>query len=204
MATAATTIHKALIASPRRKATTPRAHAPTIASTSQGRWRSRLLLFFIFIFQPGWTERTASPSLALLASKTSPLRWSRALPRKKTVKKSEIKARGWRRATIFLPTEELTMSEQPSDRRRFRRIAFDARTTLAQNGWNWPVQLVDLSLKGLLVQRPEDWQGHRAELFDVDIRLDPQAHIKMQVRLTHDDDGQLGFVCEHIDLESIS
>lgn len=96
------------------------------------------------------------------------------------------------------------MSEQPSDRRRFRRIAFDARTTLAQNGWNWPVQLVDLSLKGLLVQRPEYWQGNRAELFDVDIRLDPQAHIKMQVRLTHDDDGQLGFVCEHIDLESIS
>ncbi|UXV19010.1 PilZ domain-containing protein [Pseudomonas fluorescens] len=96
------------------------------------------------------------------------------------------------------------MSEQPSDRRRFRRIAFDARTTLAQNGWNWPVQLVDLSLKGLLVQRPEDWQGNRAELFDVDIRLDPQAHIKMQVRLSHDDDGQLGFVCEHIDLESIS
>lgn len=96
------------------------------------------------------------------------------------------------------------MSEQPSDRRRFRRIAFDARTTIAQNGWNWPVQLVDLSLKGLLVQRPDDWQGNRAEAFDVDIRLDPQAHIKMQVKLAHDEHGQLGFVCENIDLESIS
>lgn len=96
------------------------------------------------------------------------------------------------------------MSEQPSDRRRFRRIAFDARTTIAQDGWNWPVQLVDLSLKGLLVQRPDDWQGNRAEAFDVDIRLDPQAHIKMQVKLAHDEHGQLGFVCEHIDLESIS
>ena len=96
------------------------------------------------------------------------------------------------------------MSEQPSDRRRFRRIAFDARTSIAQNGWNWPVQLVDLSLKGLLVQRPEDWKGNKALPFDVDIRLDPQAHIKMQVRLAHDDHGQLGFVCEHIDLESIS
>ncbi|WP_242171685.1 MULTISPECIES: PilZ domain-containing protein [unclassified Pseudomonas] len=96
------------------------------------------------------------------------------------------------------------MSEQSSDRRRFRRIAFDARTTIAQDGWNWPVQLVDLSLKGLLVQRPDDWQGNRAEAFDVDIRLDPQAHIKMQVKLAHDEHGQLGFVCEHIDLESIS
>ena len=96
------------------------------------------------------------------------------------------------------------MSEHPSDRRRFRRIAFDARTTIAQAGWNWPVQLVDLSLKGLLVQRPDDWRGNRAEPFDVEIRLDPQAHIKMQVRLAHDDHGQLGFVCEHIDLDSIS
>ncbi len=96
------------------------------------------------------------------------------------------------------------MSEQPSDRRRFRRIAFDARTTIAQAGWNWPVQLVDLSLNGLLVQRPDDWRGNRAEPFDVEIRLDPQAHIKMQVRLAHDDHGQLGFVCEHIDLDSIS
>ncbi|WP_456025945.1 PilZ domain-containing protein [Pseudomonas capeferrum] len=96
------------------------------------------------------------------------------------------------------------MNEQSSDRRHFRRIAFDARTTIAQNGWNWPVQLVDVSLKGLLVQRPDDWQGNRTELFDVDIRLDPQAHIKMQVKLAHDDHGQLGFVCEHIDLDSIS
>ena len=96
------------------------------------------------------------------------------------------------------------MSEQSSDRRRFRRIAFDARTTIAQDSWNWPVQLVDLSLKGLLVQRPEDWRGNRAEPFEVDIRLDPEAHIKMQVKQAHDDHGQLGFVCEHIDLESIS
>lgn len=96
------------------------------------------------------------------------------------------------------------MSEQPSDRRRFRRIAFDARTTIAQNGWNWPVQLLDVSLKGLLVQRPDDWRGQRSSPFDVDIHLDKTTHVRMQVRQAHDDHGQLGFVCEHIDLESIS
>ncbi|MDY0834621.1 PilZ domain-containing protein [Pseudomonas sp. SED1] len=96
------------------------------------------------------------------------------------------------------------MSEQPSDRRRFRRIAFDAKTELTQDGHVWSVQLVDLSLKGLLVQRPQDWQGHRYESFDVDIHLDAETEVKMQVRLTHDDHGQLGFVCEHIDLDSIS
>ena len=96
------------------------------------------------------------------------------------------------------------MSDQPSDRRRFRRIAFDAKTELKQNGQQWPVQLVDLSLKGLLVQKPAPWLGKGDEPFDVDIHLDAQTDVSMQVRLTHDDQGQLGFVCEHIDLDSIS
>ena len=96
------------------------------------------------------------------------------------------------------------MTQHASDRRRFRRIAFDAKTELRQNGWELPVKLVDLSLKGLLVERPADFKGNKALPFDVDIRLDPKAHIKMQVRLTHEDHGQLGFVCQHIDLDSIS
>ncbi|MEO8492705.1 PilZ domain-containing protein [Pseudomonas sp.] len=96
------------------------------------------------------------------------------------------------------------MTEQPSDRRRFRRIAFDAKTELRQNGQEWPVQLVDLSLKGLLVQRPSPWLGDGADPFDVDIHLDADTDVQMQVRLTHDVHGQLGFVCEHIDLDSIS
>ncbi|SDV12466.1 PilZ domain-containing protein [Pseudomonas mucidolens] len=96
------------------------------------------------------------------------------------------------------------MSEQQSDRRRFRRIAFDAKTELQQNGQEWSVQLVDLSLKGLLVRRPSPWLGKDAEPFDVDIHLDDDTDVQMQVRLTHDDHGQLGFVCEHIDLDSIS
>ena len=96
------------------------------------------------------------------------------------------------------------MTEQPSDRRRFRRIAFDAKTEIRQNGWELPVKLVDLSLKGLLLEQPEGWKGNKALPFEVDIRLDPKAHIKMQVRLTHEHHGQLGFVCQHIDLDSIS
>lgn len=96
------------------------------------------------------------------------------------------------------------MTEHPSERRRFRRIAFDATAELRQNGSEWPVTLVDLSLKGLLVERPDGWKGNKALPFDVDIRLDQKTHIKMQARLTHEEHGQLGFVCKHIDLDSIS
>ncbi|WLI05952.1 PilZ domain-containing protein [Pseudomonas sp. FP597] len=96
------------------------------------------------------------------------------------------------------------MTDHPSDRRCFRRIAIDAKTELRQNGHEWSVKLNDLSLKGLSIKRPEPWKGNKALPFEVDIRLDPKAHIKMQVKLTHEDDDQLGFVCKEIDLDSIS
>ncbi|MGB5830318.1 MAG: PilZ domain-containing protein [Pseudomonas mandelii] len=95
------------------------------------------------------------------------------------------------------------MSELPADRRRFKRIAFDARTELSQGEFTWPVKLIDLSLKGLLIEKPEPWLGNPDKHFLVDIHLNEDVEIKMDVMLTHDDHGQLGFVCKHISLESI-
>jgi hypothetical protein len=95
------------------------------------------------------------------------------------------------------------MSEHPADRRRFKRIAFDARTELSQGELIWPVKLIDLSLKGLLIEKPEPWLGNREWHFLVDIHLNEDVAIKMDVQLTHDEHGQLGFVCRHISLESI-
>ena len=95
------------------------------------------------------------------------------------------------------------MSEHPTDRRRFKRIAFDDRTELSQGEFVWPVKLIDLSLKGLLIEKPEPWLGNPEWHFLVDIHLNEDVEIKMDVVLTHNDHGQLGFVCKHISLESI-
>jgi hypothetical protein len=95
------------------------------------------------------------------------------------------------------------MSDQPADRRRFKRIAFDARTELSQGEHRWPVQLIDLSLKGLLIQRPEPWQGDETQPFAADIHLSDDVDVRMDVKLAHKDYGQLGFVCLRIDQESV-
>ncbi|MDF9775231.1 PilZ domain-containing protein [Pseudomonas baetica] len=95
------------------------------------------------------------------------------------------------------------MSEHPAERRRFKRIAFDARTELSQGESTWPVKLIDLSLKGLLIERPDPWLGNPQRDFSVDIHLSEEVDITMDVQLAHDDHGQLGFVCQHINLESI-
>ncbi|MHA3738124.1 PilZ domain-containing protein [Pseudomonas sp. Eth.TT006] len=95
------------------------------------------------------------------------------------------------------------MSEHPANRRRFKRIAFDARTELSQGQFIWPVKLIDLSLKGLLIERPEPWLGDKEKDFFVDIHLSDDIDIEMDVQLAHEERGQLGFVCRHISLESI-
>ncbi|MNF62344.1 Cyclic diguanosine monophosphate-binding protein [compost metagenome] len=96
------------------------------------------------------------------------------------------------------------MSETANERRRFHRINFDAATEISQGGNRWAAELHDISLKGLLVIRPADWDGDPARPFDARISLGAGIIVQMEVALTRADGDQLGFVCRHIDLDSIS
>lgn len=96
------------------------------------------------------------------------------------------------------------MSETSAERRRFHRIHFDAAIRLSQGQQQWSVELLDISLKGLLVKRPADWSGDAGQAFKAQLELDAETCLEMDVRLTRDDALQLGFICQHIDLDSIS
>lgn len=93
---------------------------------------------------------------------------------------------------------------EDTERRRFQRIDFDARTELLQGERRWPVTLHDLSLKGLLVRRPEGWDAQLDKPFSAHIRLGDDALVCMEVALVRDDAGLLGFACQHIDIDSMS
>lgn len=96
------------------------------------------------------------------------------------------------------------MSDTANERRRFQRIAFDAATGITQGGRHWAVELHDVSLKGLLVKRPTGWSGDPDQPFLAHIELGQDVQVQMEVVLTRIKDDQLGFVCRHIDIESIS
>ncbi|MCY1413743.1 Cyclic diguanosine monophosphate-binding protein [compost metagenome] len=96
------------------------------------------------------------------------------------------------------------MTEFHADRRHYKRIPFDAWAELSQGANVWLVRLVDLSLKGLLIEQPEGWAAFPEEPFIIKIHLSDHADVMMEVQLRHQNDGQLGFECLHIDLESIS
>ena len=96
------------------------------------------------------------------------------------------------------------MSETANNRRRFQRFAFDAATELVQGAQHWDVELHDLSLKGLLIKRPEGWHGDAERPFLATISLAADTLVQMEILLMRDDHDLLGFVCQYIDLDSIS
>lgn len=93
------------------------------------------------------------------------------------------------------------------ERRRFSRVPFDSdahiNSKTGELHLNCPV--IDVSIKGALVAKPENWQGTVGSDYQLDLVLEQgQLVIKMDVSVAHIDDDQIGFICHHIDLDSIT
>lgn len=89
------------------------------------------------------------------------------------------------------------------ERRRFSRIDFYSSGILLQDGKHWRVEIVDISLKGLLVMEPAGWNADPGKPFAITIGLDNDAtRISMSLTLAHREGGRLGFHCMEMDLDS--
>ena len=96
------------------------------------------------------------------------------------------------------------MNDTAHERRRFHRIAFDAPAEIIQGDKQWTVELHDISFKGILVRRPWNWEEQVGQDYLVRIALDDNLQVTMQVELVHREERVLGFLCHHIDLDSMS
>lgn len=91
------------------------------------------------------------------------------------------------------------------NRRHFSRIEFDAPCQLQQGDRCWHSQVLDVSLKGLLLVRPEGFDGDTSAPFEGTLMLTDQGPgIVMDLELRHEEKDQLGFHCAYMDLESMS
>jgi hypothetical protein len=95
-------------------------------------------------------------------------------------------------------------SEKAEERRRFHRILFDAKTTLAHGGKDFRTEAEDVSLNGALVKRPEGWNGVVGDDVTISIQLDDEQTITMQTIVAHAETEHLGLRCHHIDMDSIT
>src|SRR5690554_222152 len=90
------------------------------------------------------------------------------------------------------------------ERRQFSRVDFNTEATLLQNGAQWQTAVIDVSLKGLLVNGslPDEWDAQ--QMVDVSIPLSGTTSIELRAKLAHQEANHCGFTCVSIGLESIA
>jgi len=100
----------------------------------------------------------------------------------------------------------MTQQNRPGERRRNRRVLFDAPVILqTANGERYQTILIDISLKGVLTKIPGNWRAERDEPISLSIQLDHAAAvISMQCQIAHQEDDTIGFHCHRMDVESIT
>lgn len=97
------------------------------------------------------------------------------------------------------------------EHRRFTRIPFDANAQLydPQNNKSWNTELIDISLKGVKLSIPadwnEDWETAEHSNFEITLILaKDDVEIKIHAALKHHEETVLGFQTIHIDVDSAS
>ena len=91
------------------------------------------------------------------------------------------------------------------ERRRFSRIAFHRPAELDVRVGQAACEVLDVSLKGALVEVPPTFRVHLGQPCTLVIRLDAgDARIRMEGEVVHREGAQVGVRCVEIDLESIS
>jgi hypothetical protein len=91
------------------------------------------------------------------------------------------------------------------EHRRFTRIPFAATATVVMGGNRITVDLIDISLKGVLVGTSTNWrpQTGQTALFEL-APADSGVVIRMQAEVAHAENQHVGLRCLHIDVESIT
>ena len=98
------------------------------------------------------------------------------------------------------------MDQAPAgERRHFSRIVFHRPADLDVRAARATCEVLDVSLKGALVEVPVAFRARAGQPCTLDIRLDAgDARIRMEGEIVHREGTQVGIRCTEIDLESIS
>lgn len=94
--------------------------------------------------------------------------------------------------------------KKDTERRNFWRAVFHSPVRLSAGGADVEARLLDISLKGALLETGTDWNGKPGDSCRLSLELTPEASITMSAQVMHREGRQLGLRCESIDLDSIT
>lgn len=95
---------------------------------------------------------------------------------------------------------------EQQDKRQFSRVLFEAPVFIHWENRNWPSTLIDISLNGLLIEKPDNWNDSMyGEFLDIEIALEDKSQtIRMNAHVAHEHPDRIGFQCDFIDLDSMT
>lgn len=94
-----------------------------------------------------------------------------------------------------------------TQRRHFTRIPFDTdyRLHSIDGKQLWQGMVIDLSIKGALLHRPDSFHANRGDKFLLELILNQEGMtIQMEVTVAHLHEIYVGFECHHIDIDSMT
>jgi len=97
-----------------------------------------------------------------------------------------------------------TKTADAPNRRRFQRFHFEGTVKLYSDKAMWESKLVDISLKGVLIERPVEWNGKVGSRYRMDLRINQSVIISMGVTAAHIMPHRIGFEWQKIDLDSFA
>jgi len=96
-------------------------------------------------------------------------------------------------------------SNEANEQRHNKRILFDTPVTVRFDTASWESSAIDVSLKGALIELPDNWKAEIGEKGHLHIQLGEQdISIEMEVSVAHLEGEHIGFHCDFIDIDSIT
>lgn len=94
---------------------------------------------------------------------------------------------------------------QSNEHRRHPRVSFEAPARLSTPAGDWETHIADISLQGILLEKPEDWpEDFHFDDCHIDVPLNADTHIRMDARVRRiTPDGHIGLEWNSLDVESL-
>lgn len=90
------------------------------------------------------------------------------------------------------------------EKRHYRRIPFIAEVVMTKGSDEWASVLLDISLKGMLIDVPSEIQPDMQGIYSVELVLGEDVSIRMEARISHINNDFWGMQWENIDIEGLS
>lgn len=90
------------------------------------------------------------------------------------------------------------------DKRHFARVPYISSVNILFDDKNVECGLLDISLKGLLIEPPENFEINKGALYSLTLILSEKVMISMQAKLVHSEVHHYGLEWVDIDIDSLT